>query len=298
MKLVNFYADDGVRAGLLHADGVEDLATSAQWIGPAPVSLADIADLAQRLHPSSEIRKPVDSLRLAPIVLAPEKIICIGLNYRRHAAESRMEIPSVPTIFAKFRNSLNGHGGEILLRPADHKYDYEAELGVIIGREASEVSQADALDYVAGYCCANDFSARGVQLATSQWGAGKMFDGSLPLGPLLATKEEVPDPQTLGIRCFVNGEQRQSSSTADMIFGVAQIVSFLSRLLTLKAGDVIATGTPEGVLAGKAEPRWLKAGDEITVEIDGLGRLSNRLVAPPIPFHVRTLSVCKASTTY
>jgi 2-keto-4-pentenoate hydratase/2-oxohepta-3-ene-1,7-dioic acid hydratase in catechol pathway len=134
--------------------------------------------------------------------------------------------------------------------------------------------------YVAGYCCINDLSARGMQLATSQWMAGKILDGFLPTGPFLVTADDIPDPQGLGIRCFVNGTRQQDSSTADMIFSVAAIIAYLSRLLTLKPGDVIATGTPEGVLLGKQNPEWLRPGDEVSVEIDGLGRLTNRLVAP------------------
>jgi 2-keto-4-pentenoate hydratase/2-oxohepta-3-ene-1,7-dioic acid hydratase in catechol pathway len=191
-----------------------------------------------------------------------------------------MDIPTSPALFGKFANSLSAQGADIALPPVDFKYDYEAELGVVIGREAREVSQADALGYVAGYCCINDLSARGMQLATSQWMAGKILDGFLPTGPFLVTADDIPNPQDLGIRCFVNGTRQQNSSTADMIFSVAAIIAYLSRLLTLKPGDVIATGTPEGVLLGKPDPEWLKPGDEVSVEIDGLGRLTNRLVAP------------------
>jgi len=190
-----------------------------------------------------------------------------------------MPIPTVPVIFGKFADSLTAHGANVSLPPVDYKYDYEAELAVIIGREARDVTESDALEYVAGYCCANDLSARGAQLATSQWVAGKMLDGFLPLGPFLATAEEIPDPQNLAISCWVNGVRKQHSSTADMIFSVATIVAFISRYATLKPGDVIATGTPEGVLLGEKEPQWLRAGDEVSVGIEGLGRLTNRLVA-------------------
>ncbi|RDI97331.1 FAA hydrolase family protein [Dyella solisilvae] len=280
MKLLNFHASDGIRAGLLRPAGVEDLARSGHWQGPLPTSRDGIEQLAARLGEAPAELLPLESLRLAPVVLAPEKVICIGLNYRRHAASAQMSLPKAPSIYGKFANSLSAHGAEVALPVVDHKYDYEAELGVIIGKEARDVPESRALDVVAGYCCVNDLSARSLQLATSQWTAGKMLDGFLPVGPYLATHDEIPDPQTLGIHCFVNGEKRQGSSTGDMIFGVASLIAFLSRLATLKPGDVIATGTPEGVQAGVARPQWLKAGDEVVVEIDGLGRLVTRLTGP------------------
>jgi 2-keto-4-pentenoate hydratase/2-oxohepta-3-ene-1,7-dioic acid hydratase in catechol pathway len=284
MKLVNFYATDGVHAGLVRPEGVADLATSGVWQGPAPVAQDDIKQLALRVRQSATALNalvPLKSLRLAPSVASSEKLICIGLNYRRHAEEARMPIPTVPVVFGKFANSLNAHGENIPLPPVDYKYDYEAELAVVIGREARDVTAGEALGYVGGYCCANDLTARGAQLATSQWVAGKMLDGFLPLGPFLVTADDIPDPQNLSISCWVNGERKQHSSTADMIFSVATIVAFVSRHATLKPGDVIATGTPEGVLLGQKAPQWLKAGDEVSVEIEGLGRLTNRLVAPP-----------------
>ena len=279
MKLVNFHATDGIRAGLLRPEGVEDLAASGVWHGPAPVALDDLRQLAKRAQQPANALVPLESLRLAPSVTSSEKLICVGTNYRRHAEEAGMPIPTTPVIFGKFANSLTGHGADVDLPPVDYKYDYEAELAVVIGREARDVTESEALGYVAGYCCANDLSARGAQLATSQWVAGKMLDGFLPLGPFLVTADEVPDPQNLTISCWVNGVRKQHSSTADMIFSVATIVAFVSRHATLKPGDVIATGTPEGVLLGEKEPQWLKAGDEVSVEIEGLGRLTNRLIA-------------------
>lgn len=282
MKLLNFHAHDGdgVRTGLVRDGGVEDLCRSGHWQGAAPVTREQISLLAGRIgEPSGELL-PLDSLQLAPVVIAPEKLICIGLNYRRHAAETHMDIPKVPAVFGKFANSLSGPGAAIELPDIDDKYDYEAELGVIIGREARDVSEQQALDYVAGYCCVNDLTARTVQFASSQWTAGKIIDGFLPSGPYFATFDEIPDPQALEIGCFVNGQRCQGSSTADMIFSVAKIIAFLSRLVTLKPGDLIATGTPAGVQAGAARPVWLKPGDEVVVEISGLGRLSNHLVAP------------------
>ncbi len=277
MKLINFHAADGVRAGLLRDGGVEDLKASGLWQGPAPVAKADILALAAQTATAKSPLIPLASLRLAPVVTAPEKILCVGLNYRRHAVEAGMAIPTTPVIFGKFANSLASHGDVVSLPPVDFKYDYEAELGVVIGAEARDVPVEAALEYVAGYCCANDLSARGAQLATSQWMIGKMLDGFLPLGPYLVTTDEVPDPQALQIRGLVNGAVMQDSSTSDMIFTVAEIISHLSRHCTLKPGDVIITGTPEGVQMGFKTPTWLKSGDAVTIEISGLGSLTNTL---------------------
>jgi 2-keto-4-pentenoate hydratase/2-oxohepta-3-ene-1,7-dioic acid hydratase in catechol pathway len=280
MKLLNFLVGGEVRAGLVRDGGVEDLSALGLWHGPVPVKREELAEIAQRLSTPTSPTLPLDSLRVAPVVIAPEKIICVGLNYRRHAAEAHMEIPAVPAIFGKFANSLSAHRAKIALPPVDYKYDYEAELGVVMGREAWQISEADALSYVAGYCCVNDLSARGPQLATTQWMAGKILDGFFPAGPFLVTTDSIPDPQNLSIRCTVNGVVRQNSSTSDMIFSVATIIAFLSQLVTLKPGDIIATGTPEGVMLGAKDPEWLKAGDTVSVDIDGLGRLTNHLVAP------------------
>jgi 2-keto-4-pentenoate hydratase/2-oxohepta-3-ene-1,7-dioic acid hydratase in catechol pathway len=279
MKLVNFHGSKGIQAGVVHDGGVEDLAALGFWQGPAPVGVSDISALAAKVVGSARPLVPMESLRLAPVVVAPEKIVCVGLNYRRHAVEANMPIPTTPVIFGKFANSLSASGERIGLPAVDFKYDYEAELGVIIGREARDVSVDRALDCVAGYCCANDLSARGAQLATSQWMIGKMLDGFLPLGPFLVTADDIPDPQALRVQCRVNGELRQDSSTSDMIFSVAEIIAFLSRHATLKPGDVIITGTPEGVLIGHKTPVWLKPGDEVAIEIAGLGTLTNTLIA-------------------
>lgn len=280
MKLINFHAADGIRTGLVREAGVEDLALSGLWQGPAPVAKADILGLAAQTALPRSALVPLASLRAAPVVTAPEKILCVGLNYRRHAIEANMAIPTTPVIFGKFANSLAAHGDAVSLPAVDFKYDYEAELAVIIGVEARDVSVEAALGYVAGYCCANDLSARGAQLATSQWMIGKMMDGFLPLGPYLVTADEVPDPQALQIRGLVNGAVMQESSTSDMIFTVAEIISHLSRHCTLKPGDVIITGTPEGVQMGFEQPRWLTSGDVVTIEISGLGSLTNTLTQP------------------
>jgi len=207
----------------------------------------------------------------------PSKVLCVGLNYRDHAEEAGQPIPHVPILFPKFANSICGPG-DVRIPAAVQSCDYEAELAVVIGQRASRVSVADSLRHVAGYCCANDVSSRDLQFETSQWLRGKAVDGFLPLGPWLLTADEVPDPQSLDIQCEVNGEMRQRSSTANMIFGVADLVSFISQTCTLEPGDVIITGTPFGVGMGFDPPRYLSAGDVVTVAISGLGSLVTTFV--------------------
>jgi 2-keto-4-pentenoate hydratase/2-oxohepta-3-ene-1,7-dioic acid hydratase in catechol pathway len=215
-----------------------------------------------------------------PCVTSPEKIICVGLNYRKHAAETGNPVPTRPILFNKYNSALNGHRGIIAVsREAASEFDYEVELVIVMGRAARNVSESDALSCVFGYCTGNDFTARDLQRASSQWMLGKALDGSAPVGPYLVTADQVPDPQRLKLECRVNGEVRQSSSTADMVFGCASLVSYISRYLTLKPGDVIFTGTPEGVISGypKDKQVWLKAGDRVTSTIEGLGELEFRL---------------------
>jgi 2-keto-4-pentenoate hydratase/2-oxohepta-3-ene-1,7-dioic acid hydratase in catechol pathway len=236
----------------------------------------------ERLASDSANRWLLDEagLTYGPCVADPGKIICIGLNYRRHVEESGMAIPTLPVLFSKFSNAIAAPGEQILLQANAVEYDYEAELGVVIGKRAKNVSEKDALSYVLGYCNTDDLSARDLQMRTSQWLLGKTLDQFSPIGPYLVTADEVPDPQMLDIRCWVNGDLRQNSSTADMIFSVAYLVSYISQYMTLEPGDVISTGTPEGVVLGMKEKRWLKPGDEVTIEIAGLGQLTNTMVAP------------------
>jgi 2-keto-4-pentenoate hydratase/2-oxohepta-3-ene-1,7-dioic acid hydratase in catechol pathway len=205
----------------------------------------------------------------------PGKIICVGLNYRDHAEETGAELPKAPLLFAKWGNTLIGDGEPIVIPPEVQEADYEAELGVVIGRSTSGVSEAQALDAVRGYICVNDVSGRDLQFADGQWTRGKSVDTFCPVGPRLVPREEVDDPQALGIRCIVSGETLQDSSTANMIFSVAEIIDYVSRTITLEPGDLIATGTPAGVGVFRDPKRLLDDGDEVTVEIDGLGRLTN-----------------------
>ena len=220
---------------------------------------------------------PLASLRLEAPVRRPSKIVCVGLNYRDHAIESGMPIPEHPVIFAKWANSIVGPDATVSIPRVAHQVDYEVELAVVIGRQAKHVPVDDALSVVAGYTIANDLSARDLQLSSSQWTYGKAIDGFLPLGPVLVTTDELPDPQSLALGCDVNGETRQSSNTAEMVFTVAEIVSYLSQVMTLEPGDVIATGTPPGVAMGMSPPLWLHPGDRVTCWIEDIGRLETML---------------------
>lgn len=205
----------------------------------------------------------------------PGKIVCVGLNYLDHAQEGGMELPKAPLLFAKWPNTLIGDGDAIVLPPEAKEVDYEAELGVVIGTTAKRVSEADALDHVEGYICLNDVSARDMQFGDGQWTRGKSLDTFCPVGPRLVPREEIADPQQLGIRCVLNGEALQDSSTAQMIFSVAEIIAYVSQVITLEPGDLIATGTPAGVGVFRDPKVLLKDGDEVAIEIDGVGTLTN-----------------------
>ena len=212
------------------------------------------------------------------MISLPQKIVCVGLNYRDHAEEQGVALPERPLLFAKWPNTLISPGDPIRIPAISQQVDYEAELGVVIGRQASRVDAADALDYVQGYVVANDVSGRDLQFADGQWVRGKSLDTFLPVGDLVPAGE-IPDPQALGIRAILNGEVMQDSNTSNMVFGVADIVAFVSQGITLEPGDLILTGTPAGVGAFRDPKVWLKPGDEITIEIDGLGSITNPVAA-------------------
>ncbi|GLV14308.1 hypothetical protein Heshes_19920 [Alicyclobacillus hesperidum] len=285
MKLCSFYQDGVVRLGLVRDHHVVDVAASAHALGvEAPLSvMAAIAGGEQettqlrQVYAQGTVALPVDEVVFAPPVTHPEKIICVGLNYRKHAEESNMPIPTSPVYFTKFANSLSGHRATVTIPPVAKQCDYEVELVAVIGQRIRQVSVEDALRAVYGYAVGNDLSARDLQMRNSQWLYGKAMDGFAPLGPYLVTADEVPNPQDLRLRTWVNGELRQDSTTADMIFSVAEVIADLSQVMTLEPGDLIYTGTPEGVILGMDDQRWLDAGDEIVCEIDGLGRLCTRL---------------------
>ena len=283
MRLVSFHGPDGVRLGVDTDRGVVDVAAVAPG---APATMRAliaagpaVLDQVRQAVGSATEAVPLEQLRLAPAITDPEKIICVGLNYRKHAAEGGMPVPEQPIYFAKWRNSLAGSGEAVAIPAATSKADYEVELVAVIGRTTRNVSTEDALDAVFGYATGNDLSARELQTRSSQWTYGKAIDGFAPLGPYLVTADEVPDPQALRTRTWVNGDLRQDSNTRDMVFSVAELVSDLSQVMTLEPGDVVYTGTPEGVILGMAEQVWLQPGDEVVCEVEGLGRLVTPLVA-------------------
>lgn len=222
----------------------------------------------------------LDSVKLLSPITNPSKVIAIGLNYMDHIRETGMEIPSLATMFCKYPSSIIGPDEDICWRTSlTDRVDYEAELAVVIGRTARHVSQADAFDYIAGYTNCNDVSARDLQfMPGDQWLRGKCLDTFCPLGPYLATRDEIADPHNLSIKCLVNGEALQDSNTTEMIYKIPYLIEYLSQAFTLYPGDVIATGTPHGVGAFRKPPIWLKNGDVVAIEIEGLGRLVNTCV--------------------
>ena len=287
MKLLTFHRNDVLQLGIRTQGGVIDVAQASGGQAGIPITMdAAIRGGAEAMKSLQGLaEQPVahwllneQDLRPGPCVGTPEKLICIGLNYRRHAQETGMPIPEVPVLFSKFNNTLAATGEPIPLPDNALQYDYEVELGVVIGKEARYVRVDEALDYVFGYFTVNDMSVRDLQFRTSQWLLGKTPDKFFPTAPYLVTAEEVGDPQNLGLSCWVNGELRQNSNTADMVFSVAEVISYISQYMTLKPGDVISTGTPEGVVMGMQEKNWLKPGDEVVVEVEGLGKCTNRMV--------------------
>jgi len=219
-----------------------------------------------------------DVVLLAPIP-RPSKFICVGLNYRDHAAEAKMETPQVPTIFSKFTNVVIGPGATIVLPKVSAKPDYEAELAFVIGRGGRYISATRAMEHVFGYTCVNDVSARDFQMATTQWLMGKTFDTFAPMGPWIVTKDEIEDPHALDISLEIGGEVLQQSNTRELIFKIPQLIEYISQVVTLEPGDVVATGTPAGVGFARKPPRWLRSGDETIIRIQGIGELRNTVAA-------------------
>ena len=269
MKLVSYSTDGGAQ----HLGYIEDGEIR-------PLGGATLLDYIE--HGRSADRQPggevvaLEEARLHAPLTRPQKIIAIGLNYEDHAAETGGEAPEKPIVFAKYPNTIIGPGEAIRIPSITEQADYEAELAVVIGRPAKNVSESEALDYVFGYTNCNDVSSRDLQFSEGgQWTRSKSIDTFAPIGPYIATRDEVPDPQDLSIRCILNGEVMQDGTTSKMIFSVAELVSFLSHGTTLEPGDVIMTGTPPGVGMARDPQVWLKAGDEVSIEIEGLGTLTN-----------------------
>ena len=294
LMLVNIRRGAEYRLGVKTEKGILDVIEAAKILhmrAPATIddllqnedgpSLNALVDAAVKSAAARKAFLKEETIEYGPVVTRPEKIVCVGLNYRQHAIEIGAPIPKQPVLFNKFNTTLNHHNGTIKL-PVDFakKFDYEVELVMVIGREAKMVNEADALSYVAGYATGNDFTARDLQLETGgQWMVGKTPDQFAPIGPYLVTADQI-DPDNLKLECRVNGETRQSSSTSDFIFNTRKMISYISRVITLKPGDIIFTGTPQGVIQGKPKDQqvWLKPGDKIACSLEKLGELKFELV--------------------
>jgi 2-keto-4-pentenoate hydratase/2-oxohepta-3-ene-1,7-dioic acid hydratase in catechol pathway len=275
MRLVTYRSERGPRAGVLRDGDVVDAWDALDpGAGESGVRALLAHDALGRLaqEPGGE-GIPLDRVALDVPVPDPDKIVCIGLNYRSHAAEAGLDPPSAPTFFAKFRNALRPSGAEVTLPAASDKVDYEAEVAFVIGRRCRNVAEGDAEQYIAGYTLLNDLSARDLQFATPQWMPGKVFDGSAPCGPALVTPDEAIANGAIQISLELNGETMQSAATDDLVFSVAALTSRLSRLMTLEPGDIVSTGTPSGVGSLRQPRVWLEDGDEVRVLSPTLGEL-------------------------
>ena len=282
MRLVSFRANGHPRAALLRDDGcVYDIwGDASRGARATDRTLEAILEggLMDELQPvAGDEGVPVEGLDLLPPLTRPGKIVCIGLNYRAHAEEQGAEPPETPTFFAKFQNALTPPGATVRLPSWSQKVDYEAEVAFVIGDRCKDVRAEDALDHVAGYTLLNDLSARDYQFKTPQWMPGKAFDGSAPFGPALVTPDEAGPPDAIGIALDLNGERMQESSTEHLIHSIPALIEYLSMLMTLEPGDVVATGTPEGVGSLRDPKIWLKPGDEAVVSSPQLGELRTLL---------------------
>jgi 2-keto-4-pentenoate hydratase/2-oxohepta-3-ene-1,7-dioic acid hydratase in catechol pathway len=299
MKIVSYHHESGVRGGVLIGDSVYDLELllqgSTDAVHGATTSIREFLELYGDRIPaistgigSLASQDPVArvgalaEVRLTTPVTDPAKVLCIGLNYKDHVAETGRAFPEYPDVFAKFASTMVGPEDEIGGARVSDNLDFEGEVAVVIGRRASEVTEKDALNYVAALAPLNDVTARDLQYRGTQWLAGKAVDGSTPWGPALVTLDEVGDPQTLDLVTRVNGIEVQRSNTQHQIFSIARIVSYLSSFLTLEPGDVIATGTPQGIGAKRNPPVWLQPGDTVEIEIDKVGLLRNRVGKPQL----------------
>ncbi len=285
MRLAMYSMPGGsARPGLVAGERVLDIGAH---LPQAPAAMPDILEALETLRPDLQRLsaqgggQALTQVWLAAPLQRPGKILALGLNYRDHALEANMALPEHQTWFAKMPTAVNGPFDPIQLPRVSSRLDYEAELAIVIGQRARHVSRAAAPKVIAGYCVANDVSVRDWQLRTTQFVVGKSFDTHCPFGPWITTADEISDPQSLGIRCMVNGEKRQDSNTREMVFDVYAMIEHLTQAMTLEPGDLILTGTPAGVGALGKPSRYLAAGDTVRVEIDGLGAIENRVVAEP-----------------
>lgn len=282
MRLATIETWAGPRAALLAGEAFIDIHATEpnlpgnlrQLLAGGPELLHAVAELASR---GNAVKYPAGQVRYHAPIVDPQKIICVGLNYKDHAAESGSPIPKDPVLFSKYATALIGHGEAIVLPKVSEEVDYEAELVIVIGKRGRHIPKAAAMEHVAGYCVGHDVSARDWQLKKDgkQWMVGKTFDTFAPVGPVLVTRDEVPNPQSLPIRLKLNGTLMQNSNTLQMIFGVEDLLAYISQVMTLEPGDLIFTGTPPGVGTARKPPVYLKDGDVAEVEIEGLGALRN-----------------------
>ncbi len=305
MKLVTFQKKGEARLGIVCDKWIVDAQDALRHFhkkDPVPLVSADTADLraflatgrrglavlkkievlaralSQDKRAMSVIASPTAKTKLLAPILNPQKIICIGQNYRDHCLEQNAPIPERPIIFTKFQTCLNGHNAPIVKPAATQQLDFEAELAFVIAKRGKLIREEDAMAHVAGYMIFHDVTARDIQYGDKQWVRGKSLDTSAPCGPWLVTKDEIPDPHNLRVQLWLNGGLMQNSSTSQFIFSIPHIVSFLSKTITLEVGDIISTGTPPGVGVFRKPPIFMKAGDRVAIEIEGLGRLENQIV--------------------
>ena len=274
MKLVSYREDGGARAGVQTESGVID---AAPVLGVEHVTVRELIEAGRVKELAKGIEgggpDPVPDPELLPPLPDPDKIVCIGLNYRSHAAEAGIDPPEQPTFFAKFRNALAPPGSTVALPAASEKVDFEAEIAFVIGRRTKDVEPGQALDAIVGYMLLNDLSARDLQFATPQWMPGKVFDGSAPCGPAIVTPDEAGAPDSIAFTLDRNGERMQEATTSDLIFSIPELVARLSRWMTLEPGDIVSTGTPSGVGSVRDPRVWLRPGDEIAINSPTLGEL-------------------------
>ena len=294
MKLLIFKQNKKQKLGIHTDQGIIDVEETAKNTNHTHIE-TDIMDIIastpadmkvmtnfvkQALNDHKAIFVSEEQITFEPSITRPGKIICVGLNYAKHADETGSSYPKSPILFSKFTNALTGHKSDVTIPRLTRKLDYEVELAIIIGKQARNVNQTEALDYVFGYSTANDLSARDLQFKTPQWLLGKTSDGFAPIGPYLVTADAIKNPNELTLKTYVNGVLKQDSNTSDMIFSCEDLISYISQVITLEPGDVILTGTPEGVVMGRPEDQqtFIQPGDEVTVEVEQLGALTNYFI--------------------
>jgi 2-keto-4-pentenoate hydratase/2-oxohepta-3-ene-1,7-dioic acid hydratase in catechol pathway len=265
-------------AGLLQKDAVYPLAPLGYGDAESFIAAGEQAIASARAAVRKQPAVPLSSVQLLSPLLHPPRIFCVGLNYLDHAAESKMAVQAVPTIFMKLPSAITGPDSDIVLPPNSTQPDYEAELAVVIGRSARNVTRDNWRECVFGYTILNDVSARDIQLATSQWTLGKSFPTFCPIGPCVVSADELTDPHTLDVRLSIDGETMQHANTRDLIFDIPAVLGYISAIVPLEPGDIVSTGTPHGVGLGRTPPRWMRPGEEVVIEISGIGRLVNKTV--------------------